>query len=166
MARILGNVVPDDEYTHPLGSEENFNESMYFNFFDPERSTGGFVRLGNRANEGLAEMTVCLYPGDGRALFQFERAPIENNDAFDAGGLRFDVIEPTEKLRTRYRGTLLDLRDPRVMADPGRAFRECERLPVELDLVHHASGPLYGGTRNRDEEDRDTEAQFAKAHYE
>jgi hypothetical protein len=36
------------------------NESMYFNFFDRERGIGGFVRLGNRANEGRAEMTVTL----------------------------------------------------------------------------------------------------------
>ncbi len=73
MARIVGNLTPEDDYTHALGPELNFNESMYFNFFDPERSLGGFVRLGNRANEGRAEMTVTLYLPDGRVLFGFER---------------------------------------------------------------------------------------------
>ena len=58
MARIIGNLKPEDDYTHPLGPESNFNESMYFNFFDRARTLGGFVRLGNRANEGHAEMTV------------------------------------------------------------------------------------------------------------
>ena len=49
-----------DEYMHELGPEPNFNESMYFNFFDREKSIGGFVRLGNRAKEGQAEMTVRI----------------------------------------------------------------------------------------------------------
>ena len=64
MARIIGNIKAEDDYTHPLGPEENFNESVYFNFFDPRQSRGGFVRIGNRANEGYAELTVMLWnPG-------------------------------------------------------------------------------------------------------
>ena len=34
MAKIIGNIKPEDDYTHPLGPEQNFNESVYFNFFD------------------------------------------------------------------------------------------------------------------------------------
>ena len=37
MVRIVGNVKPEDDYTHPLGPEDNFNESVYFNFFDSQR---------------------------------------------------------------------------------------------------------------------------------
>ena len=39
MARIVGDLVPEDDYTHPLGPEPHFNESMYFNFFDRTRRT-------------------------------------------------------------------------------------------------------------------------------
>ena len=52
---------PSDEYMHELGPESNFNESMYINCFDPRQQVGGWFRMGNRANEGYAEMTVCLY---------------------------------------------------------------------------------------------------------
>lgn len=52
---------PSDEYMHPLEEATNFNESMYFNFYDHKENLGGFLRLGNRANEGYAEMTTCLY---------------------------------------------------------------------------------------------------------
>ncbi len=31
---------PQDEYMHELGPEENFNESMYFNVFDPDANVG------------------------------------------------------------------------------------------------------------------------------
>lgn len=166
MARILGNLVPEDDYTHELGPEPNFNESMYFNFFDPQKRMGGFVRLGNRANEGRAEMTVCLYLPDGRVLFAFKRAPIEHNDAFDAGGLRFEVLEPTERLRTVYEGSVLELDDPKAMADPRQAFSKSPKRRLRIDLVHRAAGPMYGKAGDPDEADRDAEQQFAKAHYE
>ena len=166
MAQILGNLVPEDDYTHRLGPEPNFNESMYFNFFDPQQSIGGFVRLGNRANEGRAEMTLCLYLQGGRVLFQFQRAPIDDNDAFDAGGMRFEVVKPSDELRTTYRGSAVDLADPSVMADPAKAFEQNPKRRIALDLRHRATGPMYGGTKNQEETDLESENQFAKAHYE
>ena len=76
MVQIIGNLTPEDDYTHPLGPEPNVNESVYFNFFDREQGRGGFVRIGNRANEGYAEMTVMVYGADGSALFNFKRPQI------------------------------------------------------------------------------------------
>jgi hypothetical protein len=166
MAEILGNLAPEDDYTHPLGPEPNFNESMYFNFFDPKQSIGGFIRIGNRANEGRAEVTVTLYLQDGRVLFAFKRAPIEHNDAFDAGGARFEVLEPTQKLRTTYSGSVADLAEPRKMEDPRKAFTESPRCRVELDLIHDAVGPMYGHAADKKEQEQAPDQQFAKAHYE
>ena len=165
MARIVGNLVPEDDYTHPLGPESNFNESMYFNFFDHERQVGGFVRIGNRANEGRAELTVTLYMPDGSVLFTFKRPQIENNEAFDCGGLRFEVLEPGQTLRSVYEGKVLELRDPLSMSDPRKAFAESPKRRVSLDLEHDAVGPMYGGSSEK-EAGRAAEQQFAKAHYE
>ena len=166
MAKIIGNIVAEDDFTHSLGPEPNFNESMYFNFFDPDQSIGGFVRLGNRANEGQAEMTICLYLQDGRVLFSFKRADIAHNDAFDAGGLRFEVIEPSEKLRTVYAGGVIELDNPKDLNDPGSAFKNSPKRRISLDLVHEACGPMYGDSKHRDESGLAAENQFAKAHYE
>ena len=166
MAKIVGNLSAEDDFLHPLGPEPNFNESMYFNFFDPTRRTGGFVRIGNRANEGQAETTVCLFLPHDRVLFAFRRAKIANNDAFDAGGLRFEVIEPSERLRTVYAGRVLDLDDPRALSDPSHALRESPRRRISVDLLHEACGPMYGQSHDADESRRSAEQQFAKAHYE
>ena len=166
MARIVGNLAPEDDFPHPLGPEPNFNESMYFNVFDPARRLGGWMRLGNRANEGYAEASVCLYLPDGRVLFQFQRPAISGNDAFDAGGLRFEVEEPGQRLRTVYEGRAVELAEPRAMADPRRAFKENPMRPVSFDLVHDAVGPMYGHARSRREESKAAHEQFAKAHYE
>ena len=77
---------PQDEYMHELETASNFNESMYFNVYDPAQRVGGFLRLGNRANEGYAELTTCLYLPDGRVAFMFNRPKIANNDAFGTSG--------------------------------------------------------------------------------
>ena len=80
----------DDEYNHAAGTEPNFNESVYVNAFDSARGYGGWMRIGNRVNEGHAEMQVCLYLPDGRIACQFLRPDIARNDGFAAGGLRYD----------------------------------------------------------------------------
>ena len=133
---------PVDEYLHELGPEQTFNESMYFNVFDPASQIGGFVRLGNRANEGYAEMTTCLYLPDGRVGFMFHRPEITSNDAFDAGGMRFEVVEPFEELRVSYEGKVVMLDDPLEMADPRAAFTSnpwadaAVELTYTLSLIH------------------------------
>ena len=144
MVTIVGNVKPEDDYTHPLGPEENFNESVYFNFFDRAKQMGGFLRIGNRANEGHAEMTVIVYQPDGSALFNYKRPQISNNDGWDAGGLKVEVIVPGEKIRTTYEGRVVYLADPRAMRDPRVAFKENPHKRIKLDLDPRGVGPLYG----------------------
>jgi len=123
---------PADEYMHALEDASNFNESMYFNVYDPKAQIGGFFRLGNRANEGKAEMTTCVYLPDGRVAFMFDRPAIDSNDAFDAGGMRFDVVEPFEALTVAYDGKAIILEDPLVLADPRRAFTESPWSTVQV----------------------------------
>ena len=161
MPIIIGNIKPEDDYTHPLGSEQNFNESVYFNFFDRAQNRGGFVRLGNRANEGYAEMTVIVYNADGSAFFNYKRPEILNNDEWNAGGLKVEVLVAGEKLRTTYDGVAVYLKDPRAMSDPGKAFSENPIRHLKLDLVHHGVGPIYGHVGQSGDSN-----EFARAHYE
>jgi hypothetical protein len=166
VAKIFGKLTPQDEYTHAVGAEPNFNESMYFNFFDPARRLGGFLRIGNRPNEGYAEMTATVFLPDGRVLFDFQRPKIAGNAAFDAGGAHFAVVAPTERLQTSYRGSPVALREPREMTDPRRAFTSNPHVSVSVDLLHTAVGPLYGSAHDEAEAEASHEDQFAKAHYE
>src|SRR3954447_7411964 len=106
-SRMRLRLEPADEHMHELESAANFNESMYFNVYDPKEKVGGFFRLGNRANEGYAEMTTCIYLPDGRVGFMFGPPEISNNDAFDAAGMSFEVIEPFEELRVKYTGKVV-----------------------------------------------------------
>ncbi|MEM7216849.1 MAG: hypothetical protein AAF515_00695 [Pseudomonadota bacterium] len=159
--RLYGNIRPEDDNTHELGPEPNFNESVYFNFFDRSQNRGGFVRIGNRANEGYAEMTAIVWNGDGSACFNYAKPEISDNDGWDAGGLRIDVEVPAERLRTRYDGPAVYLREPRQMANPGAAFRDNPRQRMAIDLIHEAVGPMYGHVGTPEDDN-----QFARAHTE
>lgn len=165
MPAVYGDIQPQDDYTHPLGPEPNFNESMYYNFFDRASGYGGFLRAGNRANEGYAEVTCCLYAPDGAVMFNYKRPEISGNDAMNAGGMRFEVIEPLVQHHTMYEGTVVYLADPTQLVDPGQAFRSNPHRRVVLDLIHEAVGPAYG-TSGAGREIVDPEKEFARAHYE
>jgi hypothetical protein len=140
----VGDVDPTDDGMHPVEADQQFNESMLITFFDRQQNAGALVRIGNRVNEGYAEVTFCLFPPDGGALFQFARAPITTNERFDAGGMQIDVVEPGETLTVTYRGQVAFFDDPKRLADPGRAFKEAPMVAVELAVALHACSPMYG----------------------
>jgi len=161
MVKIVGNVKPEDDYTHPLGPEENFNESVYFNFFDATHNRGGFIRMGNRANEGYAEMTVIVYNDDGSAFFNYKKPEISHNDGWNAGGAKIEVLVAGEKIRTTYEGSALYMANPTDMKDPSKAFKSNPFRKLKIELVHDGVGPIYGHVGEPGDGN-----DFARAHYE
>ncbi len=167
MARI--RLDPEDEYTHAVEAAENFNESMYFNVYDPAVRTGGFFRVGNRPNEGYAEVTTCLYLPDGSVGFMFGRPEISGNGAFDAGGMRFECHVPFEDLRVGYEGKVVLLDNPLDMADPRKGFKENPWVDAAVELRYAGVSPMFGGELVGDDDKplAENPAQaFARAHYE
>ena len=160
---------PEDEYTHEPDDAENYNESMYLNAFDLGLQAGGWFRLGNRVNEGYAEMTVCLYLPDGRVGFIYDRPQIDSNDEMRAGGLTISVVEPFEHLTVEYAGQICLLDDPSEMSDPRTAFRNNPMVDCTVSLDYRGVSPMYGGKpQYADGREIEVEAgtSFAKAHYE
>jgi hypothetical protein len=136
---------PKDEYTHIPEAAGNYNESMYFNAFDSRTRIGAWFRIGNRPNEGHAEMSCCIYLPDGKVAFMFSRPKINGNDAMDAAGMRFDIVEPFKHLRCSYDGELLIMDDPHAMADPGKAFKTYPKKRGSFLLDFVGVSPMYGG---------------------
>lgn len=163
-------LTPQDDYLHPLEEASNFNESRYYNFFDSGTGLGGWMRMGNRPNEGYAEMTVCLYKPSGAVAFMYGRPKITGHTAHDAGGLRFDVVEPYQEHRVRYDGPVVVLERPRDMEDPRAAFSDNPRAACSLDLAVKAVAKPFGGEPEAEEGDEmrqlDPEKSFAKGHTE
>ncbi len=172
---------PSDEYPHEPEAASNYNESMYVNSFDQTLGVGGWFRLGNRVNEGYAEMSACVYLPGGRVAFMFGRPRISTNAEMNAGGMRIDVVRPFEELRVTYDGPLCVLDRPEDMAEPRTAFRENPHVLGQVDLTITGTGPMYGGRPRPAAEhaaeqalqhaaeqalQQSNESSFAKAHYE
>ena len=136
---------PEDEMTHKPGASVNFNESVYTNGFNTASPVGGWMRLGNRVNEGYAELSVCLYLPDGRIACQFQRPSIADNDRFDAGGLSYAVIEPLKKVSMTFDGEMLIVDDPNALRDPKTLFANGAKVPGYVHWVHEAESPVHGG---------------------
>lgn len=169
MPKIVTVLEPEDEYPHEPDAAQNYNESMYLNAFDLAQEVGGWFRLGNRVNEGYAEMTVCLYLPGGRVGFMFGRPHIETNKEMRAGGLHIEVVTPFEHLRVTYTGDVIVLDEPAQMSDPRKAFKENPLVACQVELDVHGISPMYGGKQvyeDGTEIEIDAEKSFAKAHYE
>jgi hypothetical protein len=136
---------PEDELMHQPDSSVNFNESVYTNGFNTDVQVGGWMRLGNRVNEGYAELSVCLYLPDGRIACQFLRPPITANDRFDAGGLSYTVIEPFRKVSMTFDGDLIIVDDPDKLRDPQTLFATGPRIKGHVSWVHEAEVDIHGG---------------------
>lgn len=162
-------LAPEDEYMHPIEAATNFNESMYINLFDPDKKLGGWFRVGNRPNEGHAEMSCCVYLPGGRVGFMFARPSISGNEALNAAGMSFTVIEPFKQLTVKYRGKVCLLENPLDMEDPKQAFKNNPHVDCEIDLTFTAVAPVFGGEvvdENGKPVEESPDEAFARAHYE
>jgi hypothetical protein len=167
--KIITVLDPSDEYTHEPDEAANYNESMYFNTFDLKQEIGGWFRLGNRVNEGHAEMSICIYLPNGQVGFMFDRPQITDNNSMKAGGLSIEVITPFEDLRLSYKGKICLLNDPKQMASPRQAFNENPLIDCTVSFDWAGMSPMYGGRpvyEDGTEIVTNSETSFAKAHYE
>jgi len=164
-----------DDYMHPNTGESNFNESAYYNFFDRHQKAGGFVRLGNRANEGYAEMTTCLYLPDGSVGFMYARPDLKSNDSHNAGGLKFEVVKPFEHHRVTFNGKVCLLKNPLEMAEPAQAFKSNPHHRANLEIDYYSISPGWGGELREKSADgkwqplkrnADAAREFARGHFE
>ena len=161
---------PQDDYLHEVEAASNFNESRYYNLFDPGAGMGGWVRMGNRPNEGYAEMTVCLYLPDGRVGVQLQAT----EDRRPRSPRR---RRPPLRGREAVRGAPHHVRRQglraRRAARDGRPEECVQRQPARactIDLTLEAVGRPWGGEPEWEEGDKkpdlDPEKMFARGHTE
>ena len=138
-------LAPADELTHTPTAEPTFNESFYANGWDLGKGVGGWMRVGNRVNEGHAEMSLCLYLPDGRIACQFQRPKISSNEVFSAGGLTLGVDKPFDHATAEFSGEVMLISDPSIMRDPKRMMTESPRVPASLKWDLTTVSPAHGG---------------------
>ena len=146
ISKVKTILLDSDDFMHPLEEASNFNESAYYNFFNFEKPVyGGWLRIGNRPNEGYAEVTIVVYEPYGTVGFNYKRPKIFDNKAHHAGGVKFEIIEPWKKHRVTYSGEVCLLKDPLQLLDPGNAFKKNPFVPVAIDITWNGISPGWGG---------------------
>jgi len=129
----------DDEKVHPIGTQPNWNESRYIDFWDAKQRVGGWFRIGNRPNEGRAEMSACINLPNGKTAFMFDRPRISGN-TLQAGNQSWEVEQPWHVNRVQYRGGLMVFEDPWILTDPKRAYETAPRTSADIDLTCRSGG--------------------------
>jgi hypothetical protein len=165
--RPVRPLLPADDFNHPVEAHPFFNESRYLHLVDGAQGVGGWFRVGQRANQGHAEMTVCLYLPDGRVGFHFARPDAVDPTRAEAGGLRFEVVQPFAQRRLVYRGPLHVLPQGDLMEDPRAAFAAHPAVACEVDLELVSVAPAHGGELMGDDGrpyDEGEGRHFARAH--
>ena len=154
-----------DEFCHPPTAELNFNESVYSNAWDPAKRMGAWMRLGNRVNEGHAELSVCIYLPDGRVACQFQRPAIASNERHSAGGLDYRVIEPFRSVEMGYTGELMLLDDPQLLREPARLFKTAPRVHGMVEFRHDGVSPMHGGEPAAPDQETMYGRDFSLGHF-
>ena len=97
-------VLPSDEGRHPPDPEDLWNESYYFDFVAPDRSLGGWLRLGLYPNRGVAWWTAWIVrPGRPGLCSVDYHAPVPPGDslatttAHDGTRIAMEVRHPLEE---------------------------------------------------------------------
>jgi hypothetical protein len=154
-----------DESPHEPDSSPSWNESVYANAFDPVRKVGGWLRVGNRINEGAAEVSVCLYLPDGRVACQFGKPKITTHRTWDASGLSFRVDAPFEKVTVDYDGPVFLLSDPTLLRQPKQAFTPEHQVPCTLHWEQTSLTPPHGGEPLTPEQPTAYGRDFSLGHF-
>jgi hypothetical protein len=132
-----------DEGTHEA-NEENYNESVYFNFYDPVARVGAVLRVGNHPTLGYAEMSVNMPLPDGSVAFRYGREDSTENSHFASGGMAVEIEEPTRRMRLSYEGEVSILKDPSGLAtNAGETLRGSPVGECSIQLHWTARYPLH-----------------------
>lgn len=150
---LLGDLTAEDDYFHDTQSAPNFVETCLFYYAGKTSSgqiAGGIMRVANKPNEAIADATLLYFPGDGSALFNFERPQISGNTSWQVSGWDLDVITPGGiEFKSAYKGKAVHLKDPHLLETPKLAFKE-PRRNLDLDLRHFGKSPVAEFKYNRD----------------
>ena len=135
-------LAPDVEYLHAPTQDYHWNESFYFNFTDPKRVIGGWTRIGILPNQESDMGAMMLYAGGSRvlAIYQGDRAVCEE-DSITMGNLAYQRIEPLNKWRLTFAGTMADADDSRRL--PELSLENLRLQDVEVDLEFEGLAPCF-----------------------
>ena len=90
---------------HEFGSQEEWNESFYFNFYDRGQDICGFMRIGLKPNKKQKEVFCFLMLPDGSVMGMKDSVAMEDNE-LTASGLKLVKVEDEKMWHLEFSGEL------------------------------------------------------------
>lgn len=137
---------------HRPGTEREWNESFYFNFYDARSDICGFMRIGIKPNVDERSMFFFLMLPDGSAMGTRGVEPV-GDSSLSVKGLEFTMVEPESRWRLSYRG-------------PMARMGAVEVSMVAMDLTFDCLIPTYDYRRSVGAEGERIARQVASEHLE
>ena len=101
---------------HEFGTDSNWNESFYFNFYDRKEDVCGFMRIGLRPNRGQKSIFCYILAPGGEVLGK--RGKVELLDyELEGHGLRFEKRMPEKQWRLTFSGAMEGTQSQKVEFD-------------------------------------------------
>ncbi len=135
---------PADEGLHQRGDEPLWNESWYFDWFQPDGELGGYVRIGLYPNLGVTWYWACVVePGGQLVTVVDHHVPLPTSGLeLRAGGLWADhnAEEPLERWSLGLESFALGLDDPTAIYV---ATPRGDQVAFGFDLEWETDGAPY-----------------------
>jgi hypothetical protein len=90
---------------HEFGSQEEWNESFYFNFYDRGQDICGFMRIGLKPNKKQKDVFCFLMLPDGSVMGMKDSVAMEDNE-LTASGLKLVKVEDERTWHLEFSGEL------------------------------------------------------------
>jgi hypothetical protein len=139
---------------HEPGTRREWNESFYFNFYDPSTDVCGFMRIGHKPNKGVKDVFCYLMLPDGSFIGMKESVE-KHDDALTAGGLSFEMVEPERTWRMTYEGMV------RTFSKTGPV-----EVPLTFSLRFDALSEIYDYRRSVGKKGEEMSRDVASEHLE
>lgn len=161
---FVDTILDANEYRHEPDADPTYNESTYYNFGSPANGIVGWVRVAMQQNQPSGQATAIIFVPDSNTYLSFLRTTDVSPDRFEVGPIRVDIIEPHRRAQLSFDGEMSVFTDPRVLADPKKAFAEAPKASVRADITWHGNGASFGS--NGDDPDSILEESMALGHFE
>jgi hypothetical protein len=158
------SIAPGHEYRHEPDGTPAYNESTYYNFASPGSGVVGWLRIAVQPGRPTGQATALVFLPQGETLMSFERVKETDSGALAVGPIAIQVDEPHRRQRLSFDGPVSMFAEPRVLSDPGPAFRAAPTADLRIEVAVTGNGDSFG-TSGEDQANI-LEETMALGHYE
>jgi hypothetical protein len=164
MSMFAESIAPVHEYRHEPDDTPSYNESTYYNFTSPSSGVVGWLRIAMQPNRPAGQATALIFLPHGETLMTFKRVTETDAGALAVGPVTIEVDEPHRRQRLTFDGPVSVFPEPRVLSDPGPAFRAAPVADARIDLTVTGNGDSFGASGEN--QANILEETMALGHYE